>query len=96
MIMASTGITQFCLDTMDSQMDATFQSLLQHHFCRKEHLHGINWEQADDQLRKSSFAVTGYFLPSSENLNSTYIWKNYGTKYQQWRRPIKISRVDGP
>lgn len=63
MIVASTGITQFCLDTMDAQMDASFQSLLEQHFCRKEHLHDIDWEQADDQLRKSSFAVTGYFSP---------------------------------
>jgi hypothetical protein len=64
MIVASTGITRFCLDTMDSQMDASFQSLLVQHFCRKEHLHdALNWVQADDQLRKSSFAVTGYFSP---------------------------------
>jgi len=62
MIVASAGIVRFCLDTMDAQFELAFKSLLEQHFRRSEHL-GINWEQADDQLRRGSFSVTGYFSP---------------------------------
>lgn len=62
MIVASAGIVRFCLDTMTVQLERAFQSLLERHFHRPEHL-TLDWEKADDQLRKSSFSVTGYFSP---------------------------------
>mmetsp|Transcript_33511 Transcript_33511/g.77293 ORF Transcript_33511/g.77293 Transcript_33511/m.77293 type:complete len:336 (-) Transcript_33511:182-1189(-) len=60
MFLACAGITRFCLDTMDVQFDTAFQSLLDQHFCRPEHLK-YSVEQADDQLRKGSCSVTGCF-----------------------------------
>jgi len=47
---------------MDSQFDAAFHTLLGQHFYNSEHLN-CSIEQADDQLRKSSTSITGYFSP---------------------------------
>merc|ERR1712232_562077 len=38
MLVACAGVTKFCLDTMDSQFDEAFQTLLGQHFYRSEHL----------------------------------------------------------
>lgn len=62
MLVACTGIVKFCLDTMDAQFDASFDNLLQMNFYKPQHL-DFTVEQADDQLRKSSFSITGYFSP---------------------------------
>lgn len=61
-LLASAGITRFCLDTMNSQMEAAFQSLLALHFSRKEHLE-FTFHQADEQMRRGSVAISGYFSP---------------------------------
>mmetsp|Transcript_8914 Transcript_8914/g.20026 ORF Transcript_8914/g.20026 Transcript_8914/m.20026 type:complete len:333 (-) Transcript_8914:181-1179(-) len=60
MLVACAGVTRFCLDTMDAQFDTAFQYLLDQHFCRPEHLE-YSVDQADEQLRKGSCSVTGYF-----------------------------------
>ena len=62
MLVACAGVTRFCLDTMDSQFDLALQSLLDTFFYREDHL-GISVDEADAQLRKGSFSVTGYFSP---------------------------------
>ncbi|KAL7555049.1 hypothetical protein ACHAWF_018643 [Thalassiosira exigua] len=62
MLIACAGITRFCLDTMDTQFDAAFDSLLGAHFHRLEHL-DFSIEQAEAQLCLGSSAVTGYFSP---------------------------------
>ena len=62
MLVACTGIVKFCLDTMDAQFDASLDNLLQKNFYKPQHL-DFTVEQADDQLRKSSFSITGYFSP---------------------------------
>ena len=62
MIMACAGITRFCLDTMDRQFDESFQNLLDLHFNKLSDLE-YTLEEADAQLRKGSFSVTGYFSP---------------------------------
>ena len=62
MLVACAGVTRFCLDTMDAQFDVAVQTLLDTFFYRKEHL-DISLEEADDQLRKGSFSITGYFSP---------------------------------
>ncbi|KAL9179115.1 hypothetical protein ACHAXT_000157 [Thalassiosira profunda] len=66
MVVACAGVTRFCLDTMDVQFNAAFQTLLEAHFHRPEHL-GITVEQADDQLRKGSLSLTGYFSPKQRH-----------------------------
>jgi hypothetical protein len=54
---------------MEAHVENAFQSLLERNFCRPEHVpatleeHDYFWNQADDQLRKCSFAITGYFSP---------------------------------
>lgn len=63
MLFACTGIVKFCLDTMDAQFVASLDNLLAVNFNKREHL-DFTVEQADDQLRKSSFSITGYFSPN--------------------------------
>lgn len=71
MIVACAGICRFSLDVMEAHVEDAFQSLLERNFCRPEHVPGTLtleekhefWNQADDQLRKCSFAITGYFSP---------------------------------
>eukprot|EP00586_Coscinodiscus_wailesii_P023846 CAMPEP_0172500654 /NCGR_PEP_ID=MMETSP1066-20121228/141338_1 /TAXON_ID=671091 /ORGANISM="Coscinodiscus wailesii, Strain CCMP2513" /LENGTH=333 /DNA_ID=CAMNT_0013274993 /DNA_START=65 /DNA_END=1066 /DNA_ORIENTATION=- len=66
-IVASAGLTRFCLDTMDVQFESAFRSLLAQHFCRHEHL-TMSYEEADAQLRKGSSHVTGYFSPEQRRI----------------------------
>jgi len=66
MLVACAGITRFCLDTMNAQFDAAFQTLLDGHFHRPEHLE-YSIQQADDQLRLGSLSVTGYFSPNERH-----------------------------
>mmetsp|Transcript_10826 Transcript_10826/g.16363 ORF Transcript_10826/g.16363 Transcript_10826/m.16363 type:complete len:343 (+) Transcript_10826:134-1162(+) len=66
MLVACAGITRFCLDTMNAKFDTFFQSLLDQHFCRPEHLE-YSVERADDQLRKGSCSITGYFSPEQRH-----------------------------
>jgi len=64
LILASSGVTKFCLDTMEAQFETAFDSLLQMNFHSQEHLDSnITAEQADDQLRRCSHSVSGYFSP---------------------------------
>ena len=63
---ACAGIIRFCLDTMDAQFDAAFSSLMNSHFYQPEHLN-ISIEDADDQLRRGSLSVTGYFSPKERH-----------------------------
>ena len=62
MLVACAGVTRFCLDTMDSQFDLALNNLLDTFFYREEHL-DLSLDEADAQLRKGSFSVTGYFSP---------------------------------
>ena len=62
MLVACAGVTRFCLDTMDSQFDFALQTLLDTFFYKEEHLN-TSLDEADAQLRKGSFSVTGYFSP---------------------------------
>ena len=66
MLVACAGVTRFCLDTMDAQFDTAFQTLLDLRFYRHEHLE-YSVGQADDQLRKGSNSVTGYFSPKQRH-----------------------------
>jgi hypothetical protein len=81
-ILASAGLTRFCLDTMDFQTELAFQSLLERHFCRKEHLE-YSFDQADDQLREGSFAVTGYFSPQQRR-----------TRFEEHTRNLRLRLED--
>jgi hypothetical protein len=62
-ILAAAGVTRFCLDTMDAQFEDAFSTLLEKNFKQLQDLEQLKWHQADDQLRKCSHAVTGYFSP---------------------------------
>lgn len=62
MLVACAGITRFLLDTLDTQFDTAFAQLLHSHFYRHEHL-STSIEAADDQLRRGSLSITGYFSP---------------------------------
>jgi len=67
LILASVGITRFCLDTMDDQLDARFQSLLEENFASLDQV-PESWLQADAQLTRCCAAVTGYFSPSQRKM----------------------------
>ena len=62
LIVACTGLTKFCLDTMDRQFDAAFQNMLNLHFKRQSDLE-YTLEEADAQLRRGGQGVSGYFSP---------------------------------
>jgi len=62
MVLASAGLTRFCLDTIDAQFHHAFQTLLERNLCRLEHLE-LTWETVDDQLQRCNAAVYGYFSP---------------------------------
>ena len=66
LLVACAGVTRFCLDAMDAQFNVAFQNLLDRHFYRPEHL-DYSVEQADEQLRKGSFSVTGFFSPKQRH-----------------------------
>lgn len=62
LIVACTGLTKFCLDTMDRQFDVAFQNMLNLHF---KELSDLNYtlEEADAQLRRGGQGISGYFSP---------------------------------
>jgi len=62
LILACTGLTKFCLDTMDRQFDVAFQNMLNLHFKRQSDLE-YTLEEADAQLRRGGQGVSGYFSP---------------------------------
>ena len=59
---ACTGLTKFCLDTMDRQFDLAFQNMLDLHFNKEADL-DYTLEEADAQLRRGGQGVSGYFSP---------------------------------
>jgi len=67
MIMACAGLTRFCLDTIDTQFESAFFSMLDKNFYRPESL-SLSWEKADDQLRLCNSSVTGYFSPKQRRI----------------------------
>jgi len=62
LLVACTGLTKFCLDTMDRQFDLAFQNMLNLHFKRQSDLE-YTLEEADAQLRRGGQGVSGYFSP---------------------------------
>jgi len=62
LIVACTGLTKFCLDTMDRQFDVAFQNMLNLHFKKQSDLE-YTLEEADAQLRRGGQGVSGYFSP---------------------------------
>lgn len=62
MILASAGLTRFCLDTIDTQFETAFEAILRRNFYLVEHLN-LSWDKADEQLRRCSASVSGYFSP---------------------------------
>ena len=62
LIVACTGLTKFCLDTMDRQFDVAFQTMLNLHFKELSDLE-YTLEEADAQLRRGGQGVSGYFSP---------------------------------
>ena len=62
LIVACTGLTKFCLDTMDRQFDLAFENMLNLHFKELSDLE-YTLEEADAQLRRGGQGVSGYFSP---------------------------------
>mmetsp|Transcript_26563 Transcript_26563/g.40305 ORF Transcript_26563/g.40305 Transcript_26563/m.40305 type:complete len:379 (-) Transcript_26563:59-1195(-) len=68
MIMATAGITRFCLDTIQNYYDQSFQNLLEinypilHKNCVDDD-DALQWEKVDAQLRRCSHLICGYFSP---------------------------------
>lgn len=59
---ACTGLTKFCLDTMDRHFDLAFQNMLDLHFNKEADL-DYTLEEADAQLRRGGQGVSGFFSP---------------------------------
>ena len=62
LIVACTGLTKFCLDTMDRQFDLAFENMLNLHFKRQCDLE-YTLAEADAQIRRGGQGVSGYFSP---------------------------------
>ena len=62
LIVACTGLTKFCLDTMDRQYDVAFENMLNLHFKELSDLE-YSLEEADAQLRRGGQGISGYFSP---------------------------------
>lgn len=67
LILASGGITRFCLSTIEAQFEAALQSLLETNVYKKEHLEK-HWDEMDLQLRRCNSVVTGYFSPGQRKV----------------------------
>ena len=62
LIVACTGLTKFCLDTMDRQFDLAFENMLNLHFKELSDLE-YTLAEADAQLRRGGQGISGYFSP---------------------------------
>merc|ERR1712179_533628 len=67
LILATTGVVRFCLDTMQDQWKDALRELFQSHYpifvSTLQLDNDTNFEQVDEQLRKCCPSVTGYFSP---------------------------------
>jgi len=79
LIVATAGVAQFCLSTMDIQMDQAFSRLLQDNakffFENKK-----EWDDIDDQIRRCSSHISGYFSPQQRKEKYDKFCKNYQEK----------------
>jgi len=82
LILASAGLTRFCLDTIDVQFEASFQSLLQANIGRNPRLQA-DWDLADEQLRRCSAAITGYFSPAQRK-----------TRFEEYLRNLRLQEEE--
>ena len=82
LILASAGLTRFCLDTIDVQFEASFQSLLQANIGRNPRLQA-DWDLADEQLRRCSAAITGYFSPAQRK-----------TRFEEYLRKLRLQEEE--
>lgn len=64
MIIASAGVTRFCLDVINVQFEKALKELMNSFFYKKNHLR-LSFEEADELLRKGNNSVTGYFSPQA-------------------------------
>jgi len=75
LILATAGITQFCLSTIDLQMDQAYQRLLKdNHFFTTSNQSSSWNSDIDDQIRRCSSHLSGYFSPQQrkEKYNQYY------------------------
>jgi len=82
LILASAGLTHFCLDTIDDQFDDQFQKLLKDNFARLDQIPD-SWRQADAQLTRCCASITGYFSP-----------KQRKTRYELYLENLRSSEID--
>ena len=62
LILASAGLTRFCLDTIATHLEADFQRLLEANFATLDKI-PPSWQETDAQLTRCCASVTGYFSP---------------------------------
>ena len=62
LILASGGVTKFCLATIEAQLVESLDTLLERIMYKEEH-RLQKWEDVDEQLHRCNHAVAGYFSP---------------------------------
>jgi hypothetical protein len=62
LILASGGVTKFCLATIEAQLVESLDTLLERIMYKEEHM-SQKWEDVDEQLHRCNHAVAGYFSP---------------------------------
>lgn len=82
LIWACAGIAQFCLATLDAQLQASLDVLLERNVYKPEHLHQ-SWQDVDMQLCKCNAHVTGYFSPGQRKFHFERHRNRLQAKFQQ-------------
>ena len=83
LILASGGVTKFCLATIEAQLMDALDILLERIVYKEEHM-VQPWEDVDEQLHRCNHAVAGYFSPGQRK-----------TRYEKHLTKLK-TRWDNP
>jgi hypothetical protein len=94
MILASAGITRFCLDTMDTQFDKAYQSLLDCNIYKLKHTL-LTWETVDEQLQRCNASVCGYFSPKQRKLKFEQHLQILTKQFQQQQEDMDDGTKEG-
>jgi len=92
LILATGGITKFCLATIEAQMEEALDSLLELNVHTPDHIIQ-SWEDVDKQLCRCNHGVTGFFSPAQRKIRFERHLSNLKTKWDS--DPPIGHQVDG-
>jgi hypothetical protein len=63
LILSAVGVTRFCLDTIQYQMEDTFDDILSRIVVDQSAVQSLQWSTVEERLSRCNDAVSGYFSP---------------------------------